>query len=287
MAFTVSDILSLDVRLLALILFLSFFFFTASPLFAADISFSNNTSTIQKDQEIILDIHLTGAASNTTNYIRAAFYHPDSPTSYFGQVFNHQSSWYNGTPSPINAKQFLEVQINSEGTWSGQLKVKADTQSPYFRGNGAYFLKVGRYTASATSVSNWSASSQIEIQGVLPTATPTLKPTPTEKPTSTPKPAKVTNFHPTTPVVISQAGESEEEFAEEEEETEVDDSNLEVLGVSLEKNDKPSVTPTPLIEVKNSSNTSSIFLISGALIFIIGCGILLVREYRKQKLEEL
>lgn len=276
-------------RVGALILFFIFFIFAASPIFAADISFSNSPPTIQKDQEVVIDVSLSGAASNTVNYIRAAFYHADSPTSYFGQVFNHQNTWYNGTPSPIDAKQFLEVQVNNDGAWSGQLKIKVDTDSSYFKGNGQYFLKVGRYTASATSVSNWSSPSQIEIQGVQPSPTLTTKPAPTEKPTNTPKPIKTPTpvKSITSAVVVTIPSEEEtEEEGNGEELLEADEEAYAVLGKVSEK-EEISLAPTPPVKVANASNVSSLFFISGAVILIIGCGILLVREYRKQKEEEI
>lgn len=256
------------------------FFFSAAHVYAADISFSNNPPTIQKDQEVTLDVTLNGAASNTTNYIRASFFHANSPTSYFGYVHN-SNNWYNGTPSPIDAKQFLAVQINNEGTWSGQLKVKVDTDSPYFKGNGGYFLKVGRYTASATSISNWSSAVPIEIQGATPIPTPTEKPAPTEKPqtaktVSVPRNSAVS----TTPVI-------EEENLEEEIEEEVEDEEEYAVLGAFDSGPTQSISPPTSSKPSSSPAFPSLFLVLGAGILIIGCGILLLRAYKKQKAEEI
>ncbi|MFI5265698.1 MAG: hypothetical protein ACHQT7_03055, partial [Candidatus Levyibacteriota bacterium] len=170
-------------RRIVLPLLLSLCLLTATNAFAATVEFSNAQGTFQKEQETAIDIRVSGAAANTSNYLRAAFY-PDSTTSYFGYTFNHLNIWYNGA-SPIDPKQFLQIQISPEGTWSGQMKIKPDISNPFFKGNGAYLLKVGRYTANGTSVTDWSPSTEVSIFGVDPTATPTFTPAPTSTPTKT------------------------------------------------------------------------------------------------------
>lgn len=278
-------------RSFALIFLLFLFFSTAQISFAAEVVLSSTPSSIQKDQEITVDVAVTGAASNTTNYVRIAFFHPDSPTSYFGYVYNHASAWYNGTPSPIDAKQFLEVQINNDGNWSGQIKIKVDTDSPYFKGNGVYSLKAGRYTASASSISNWSTPAQIEIQGVAPTPTLTSKPTPTEKPPPTSKPIKTPTPQKTITTVAVSPQITDDTYEKEDtnEEIQVEENENLELSILGESTSLPTlkVSPTGSVKVAASSNTSSLFFISGAVILVIGCGILLVRAYRQQKLEEL
>lgn len=274
-------------RFLAFIFVLLFILLSAQISFAAEVTFSNAPTSIQKDQEITLDVVITGAAKNTINYIRAAFFHPDFSTSYFGYVYNHNSTWYNGTPPPLDPRQYLEVQINEEGSWSGQVKIKADTDSSSFKGNGIYHLKVGRYTASAASVSNWSNSSQVEIQGAVPSPTMTSKPAPTEKPTPSLKITKIPNPQSVTSeeAVPSQVLEDVNVESSSQKQDFNENKSTLVLGVSSVPG--PSISIGQSVKAVSSSKTPAIIFISGAVILIIGCGILLFRAYRKQQLEEL
>lgn len=277
-------------RLLALIILFSSFLFYPQLIYAAEVSFSNSPQVIQKDEEITLDVVVSGAAPHTTNYIRAAFFHTDSPTSYFGYVFNNSSNWYNGTPSPIDPKQFLQIQIEDNGSWNGQLKIKTDVNSPYFNGNGSYFFKVGRYTASATSVSNWSQAAPIEIQGVLPTLSPTIKQIPTLKIIQTSAPVKPLANQKNIQTPIEKASVEvlkvdREDILPSGSSSSGEVQQIAVLGVTgVPRGD---ISPTTFLVSDSNSNTSSIFIVSGAVILIIGCGILLISAYKKQKLEEI
>lgn len=253
--------------------FLSLFVVLFSPYIvsAATVEVSNPQSSFQKEQEAVIDVKISGAAANTANYIRVAFY-PDSTTSYFGYTFNHLNEWYNGA-SPIDPKKFLQIQISGEGTWSGQLKIKPDISSAYFKGNGSYLLKVGRYTANGTSVTDWSASTEVTIIGVDPTPTPTNTPAPqpTNTPTYTPTPSK--NPTPTlikispSSIIPSVSSSSSQLLS----------SNSAVLGETREPI-KAIANP----QNQRQQNLLAPFAFGGAGLSLASCGILLFLKKKRK-----
>lgn len=177
-------------KLISILLFVSSFI-RPHPAFAAmTMSFSGLPSTINQDEEFTIQTSLAGASTNTTYYLRAAFY-TDATTQYFGYTYNNQGAWNN---SPSNYTQFYQINTGSTGTFSGPIKVKVDLLSTYFKGSGEYQFKLGRYT-EAGSGPTWSDASVTTIIGptptptpIPPTATPTLQPTSAPEPSSTPAP---------------------------------------------------------------------------------------------------
>lgn len=278
------------------LIFLLFLLLFTRNAFAATVEFSNAPGMFQKEQEATIDVKIAGAASYTSNYLRAAFY-PDSTTSYFGYSFNHLNEWYNGS-TPIDPKKFLQIQISPEGTWSGQMKIKPDITSAFFKGNGAYLLKVGRYTANGTSVTDWSSSTEVSIFGVDPTSTPTSTSTPTHTPiptaTKTPTPSTTLRASlsptfkasPTLSLTPSKIPTPSKKTTQKR--TSPSFPRSSVLGSSTKKNSTPTKEPVLVKGVTSSSFPSPSFFILGGLgIITIACGILLFREWRKQKEEEI
>lgn len=276
------------------------FTFLFSPLFSVDavtVSVDGVPASVNENQEFTINVSISSASANTTNYLRTAFYSESSPTSYFGYTFNHLGEWYNGSPSPIDPHKFLQIEINSEKLWSGELKVKIDSSNKYFNGNGNYYFKVGRYTASGTSVSDWSNSFPVNINAPTPTFTPiptsALTPTPietvtpTKKPTNTltptPKSSNGQNVSPKTSVTsIDSTEKNKSELLNKEEASE---SSSEILGGSTLG---ASLTPTKInsqskVEVRFLGMTkrtiSEIFIALG-IIFLTICVILFVRKYK-------
>lgn len=251
--------------------FLSLFIILSSTgfVFAAVVELTNTQSSFQKEQEATIDVKVSGAAVNTVNYLRAAFY-PDSTTSYFGYTFNHNNEWYNGA-SPIDPKKFLQIQISGEGTWSGKLKIKPDITSPYFKGNGAYLLKVGRYTANGTSVTDWSTSTEIAIIGVDPTATPTNTPVPqpsnTPVPTNTSTPSKVPTLTPKSTPTNRLASPS----------AQITVTQSSVLGITNEPT-KPLSNP----QNTKQQNLLAPLAFGGAGLSLASCGILLFLKKKRK-----
>lgn len=290
-----------------------FIFLFYSPIvelvFAVAVNVSNVPASVSEDQEFTVSVSVTGAASNTNNYLRGAFYSDTAPSSYFGYTFNHLGTWYNGTPSPIDPHQFLEIQIGSDGSWSGDVRVKPDTSSNYFGGSGNYYFKVGRYTTNGTSVSPWSNSNLLTINAPTPTqtptpvptntptptlavtATPTKTPTPTPKPTNTPTPNKIPTPTKTptpapsrtpTPTLKPSASPTPEKILPRD-----------ILGESTESGS--IISPTDAMNKKNilvsnksktpSNNFQKISIFLG-IVFISVCAILTLQAIKKGRLTQ-
>ncbi|MBI4067070.1 hypothetical protein HY407_01700 [Candidatus Gottesmanbacteria bacterium] len=252
---------------------LIFFSLYASPIFAANVEISNVPSSLEKDQEFEIQVALSGAAANTNNYLRAAFFHDSSPTSYFGYTYNHENNWYNGKPSPIDPHKFLQISISSEGSYSGRLKIKADLEDSAFKGAGTYNLKVGRYTANDKSP-EWSTPIALIINAPSPTPTPipTSPPTATPKPTSTPKPPTSTPIlsSPTKTITTAKVLISPSIYAE---------SNI--LG--------EDATPTPdmkFLSQQKSDNLAKILIGIGGLM-ILGAAVWIAVITKRQKTSDL
>ena len=269
-------------------------------VFAVTVEVNNAPTSLNDEQEFIVSVSISGASSNTNNYLRGAFYSDTSPTSYFGYTFNHLNNWYNGSPSPIDPHQFLQIQIGSDGSWSGEVKVKPDISSSNFMGSGSYSFKIGRYTANGTSVSNWSQSNLLSINTTDPTATPvptsvptntptptkTPTPTPTTKPTSTPKVPTPTKTPTLTP--IKSEPTSTILIANDVEESTQEALPTSILGESTESAVN-TVSPSPFAKgtktLASSTNSLSKILIGIGVIFLISCGILAFRSYIKSRKE--
>lgn len=158
--------------------------FLAAPLaFAAiSVSVANVPASVDQSQNFDVDVTLACPSCSSDSFLRAVFY--PSGTSYFGYTQNNNGDWTNAPGG--NCTQYFKVgsaDLSKEGTWSGKLRVKVDTGSPYYNNPGDYLFKVGRYTTSCSST--WSQESTITVTGPSPTPTLTPSPTPTNTPTST------------------------------------------------------------------------------------------------------
>lgn len=280
----------------SLFLIFLFFFFFSSSVNAANISVENVPTQLDRDQEFEISVAVSGAATNTNNYLRAAFYNEASKTSYFGYTFNHLGGWYNGSPSPIDSHQFFQINIDSDGNWSNKLKVKADINSVYFKGNGSYYFKIGRYTANASSVTDWSDSTQINIYA--PSSTPTLNPTvvPSNTAILTKIPtisSPIKSSTPTSPkssptdVPRLMSATSSLEKTGQEKYASNTSSLISVLGdKDVSNSADKNASPTGIVKTLASSNNNLPKMFIGiGIIFLIACGILSFRTYRKSKMD--
>lgn len=286
-----------------LIVTVLFVFFLAPSSFAASLTISNIPSTIEKDQEVNVDVSLTGAAANTQNYLRVAFYSDSSPTSYFGYTWNHENSWYNGTPSPIDPHKFLQISVASDGTWNGSLKTKIDTDSSFYKGTGVYKLKVGRYTASGTSVTDWSSGVEVALNAPSPSPSPTVSPTSTPLPTATKTPTSTKSPTPTkshtptkSPTTIKHATSTPTKLSQTKSVTPASSLSSsvslissptisqsdtgKVLGV---REEEPSATPKERVQNANvlgvtSKGFQTVLIFFGGTTLISACAILLFRK---------
>jgi len=184
-------------RLIAVgIVFAFFLFLPFSVCAVISISIQNAPTTLEQSEEKSIDILFSCPGCSSDSYLRGVFY--PSGTKYFGYTKNNDGSWINASGS--NCTQYFKLTSSdfSEGSWSGQLKVKIDTASEYYSGPGEYAFKIGRYTSSCGST--WSDEKVISVSGPSvtpspsptssPTITPTNAPTPTRTPTPTVTPKK-------------------------------------------------------------------------------------------------
>lgn len=269
-------------------------FYSAGHVFAVDIETSNFPPNINQEEETIFDVKISGAQSNTLNYLRGAF--KSGTSSYFGYTFNHNNEWFNGSPS--DPKKFLQIQINADGGWEGQLRVKPDIADSAFKGNGIYSFKVGRYTENGSAVSTWSEDFSVELTGNEPT--PTITPTPTKAPTPTkvPTPTKLNTPTPTIKITASPTQQASPTYKIVNEkltinkEVEKNSSsssetstfvNKSVLGENIEENIAP--TKPIKVDIKEQKNTSGdrMPIIAGVSFLCSACVILAYRKYKAAK----
>lgn len=274
--------MKLVVSLVAFILFLFSFSFV-KPVFAtAPTITAYPTGTLSLDTAFTVTATMSGLSKSATYRLRIAI--AQSGTSnYFGSTYNG-TSWYNGTPSPINYANFLTITTDAIGVWGGDIQGKIESDDPNFTtGSGTYDLKIGRYTQTG-SIATWSDTVSIEIV-IPPTPTPTNTPTPTPtpaptstpvptstptptlKPTSTPTPIPTKTPTPTLafPTEILGGGTESASIAEITSEIQPEKSlqkKTEVLG-------------------EQTSNTPKI-LVGIGVIFLITCGILVLRKFKMQ-----
>lgn len=178
-------------KYLLLVGVITFLFGFSSPVSAATFTFSGTPSSITGEESFSVSVVLSVSSSAGNNYyIRIAFSHPDSPSSYFGYTKNNAGNWYNGTPSPIDKTQFYKVTMDENNQWTGTIEAKPDIESSAYKGSGTYNFKLGRYTESGslTWCNNESTGCAVASVSIVTTATPTPTPAPTNTPVPTATP---------------------------------------------------------------------------------------------------
>jgi hypothetical protein len=133
---------------------------------AVEVQISNLPEKVT-DEEFGFEVSISKAQAGT-NYLRVSIYSEGS-TNYFGLTFNN-SEFYNGS----EISQYLPINIDSSGNWTGKVKARIDPLSKYFKGSGDYLLKVRRYTQSGSSY-NWSNPLPLKIDFQKPTVNPDSK----------------------------------------------------------------------------------------------------------------
>ncbi|MFC1627174.1 hypothetical protein ACFL18_01290 [Patescibacteria group bacterium] len=148
------------------------------------LTFDSLPTSVNEDDEFVVNVSLIDAPDNRVYYLRAALFEAGK-TNYFGYTYNHLGQWHN---VPSEATKFLEITTNNEGSFSGQLRAKADLDSSYFKGEGEYQFKVGRYTTSG-NFGSWSDNiGALQINYSPP---PSPEPSPEPAPESSPTPVSV------------------------------------------------------------------------------------------------
>lgn len=240
---------------------------------------------IDQAQEFVVGVNFSCSSCTTDSYLRGVFY--PSGSSYFGYTKDNSDNWINASGGSCTSYfKIAQTDLSKEGTWSGILKVKLDTENAFYNGPGEYLFKVGRYTPSCGSPL-WSTETTIAIIGptptptsapantptptTVPTATPTLKPTPTLTPKPTLKPTSNTATATSSPII--KIGD--------------------VLGESSvgTKTQNSEITPKELdIASDKSNNLLPKILITLGIVFLIACAIVVFYPYlkslRRQKIDE-
>lgn len=276
-------------KLVFLILFFVFIFLPINRAYAArSITITSPKDSLFGDEEMQLTASMSGFTTGETIYIKGAFYQDGTTKNYFGYTKNN-SDWIKNGNSTTTQRQ---IKI---GDWDGKVSVKSDFADSGYKGEGGYKLILGFYYITSGgnfSSVNWSPSI-LDVNLNEPDPTPTNTPVPqsTSTPTSvpaltkTPTPTKSPTATPTskiTPTSIVSGTVTPDNFA-----TGSSVSNNNILGAST-TND-PKSTPSSAKKVSSSSGFFSwkFFVLGGLGIITCACGILLFREWKKQKSLEL
>lgn len=255
----------------------------SSSVNAATISTNGDKSQLGVNDELNVSANLSISATDGTQYFLRGLLYKSGTSNYCGYTWNGQS-WFSGPYSSNEGwKNFLPVSIQGS-SWSGTLKVKMNPEDAGCKESGAYSFKIQRFTQSGSGTVD--DQNELSLSLTVPSATttpvPTSKPTntPTNKPTSTPVvqntvAAPTTYIMRTSPIPLGKNSKI------------VLSDSKEVLGKSTQRD-----TPTPTDVSDLGSGGSGVvmpplFLTGGIIVIVIGCGILLFREWKKQKTIDL
>jgi hypothetical protein len=209
---------------------------------------------------------------NTTFYLKGAFY-SDGSTNYFGQT-KYDGNWIKN--SQTYSSQF-KIQTDGQGKWQGNIEFIPDPQDSGFDTSGEYNFKVGRYSATGTSLT-WSDSQTIYITEII-------NPSPSPSPTVSPSPSLIasSSIQPILSTTIS------DEIFPVEESTysakEATESVLELIpqiatieGVATVAGDFTTKQPSP----ETLSLNPGWFYISSGILFLAGIASAFIVKYKPQ-----
>lgn len=183
-----------------LILSLDIIFSKIPSVFASmSLKINDGPQKVDYNEEFEVDVSLKDAPKDASYFLQLAFTAIEK-SAYFGYTQKNDGTWHKYGESFEN---FFQIATNEEGSWSGKIKGKPNSEDKDFRGAGNYVLKVGRFTSSGKSHS-WSDNNfSVYIQA--PTFTPTPLPTstsvPTKKPSNTPRPSATSKPQNSSPLM--------------------------------------------------------------------------------------
>ncbi len=257
-------------------LILLYLFFGVKPVAAISFAISNPQ---QSENEVTIDVSLSGLTSssclNGSCYLQAAFTSP-TPIKYFGSTKNNNDQWYEYISSPTQSymqSTFFTFQPVS-GTWSGQLTLKINAESPNYKGPGAYNIKAWRYSGNSNSYAGDPATLAVNVVGPTPTPTPTPSPSPTPKPSPTPTPlssssaskTKTTNptLSPTPKPSLTTPSSTPQVQLSLSKSTSQPKLNYQIASIAGASS---SASPSSKIEIKNQKQINPAIWIGSILIF--------------------
>jgi hypothetical protein len=154
--------------------YLSLFVTTIS----ADFSLSNIPSSVNSDQEVEANVSLSLQGQDNKKYYLEGALKKDDGSNYFGLTFN-DSDWV--AYSPGSFTNLKPITTDASGTWSGSLRFKVDSTSPYYKGSGNYVFQIKRFTEGGSS--SWSDNSvTLTISGSEPEPSPSSSPSSSSPP---------------------------------------------------------------------------------------------------------
>lgn len=136
--------------------------------------------SIAQSDEVPIDASLI-IQNDSTYYLRGVFYISGS-SKYCGYTYNGQNFYSEPVTTNDGWKNFFPVST-SEGSWSGQLKVKFDPGKSYCQESGEYAFKIQRYTQSGSA--SFDDQNELVFSVTVPTPTSTVTDTPKPQPTAT------------------------------------------------------------------------------------------------------
>lgn len=194
-------------KLFSLLVFLTLFFFSCSPVKAV---IQLQISNFEKVNDYYsLDVTLTGASTDSAYYFQSMFTKADPP-NYLGYTWGQKGEWvkYDSSPDKEYIKENFPLLENGRTL---KILIKPDVEDKGYKGPGEYLLKGKRYTqgGSASFAENSltitlsesvpepeEISTQLISSSPNPSPTATLSPTqtptisPTRSPTASPTPTK-------------------------------------------------------------------------------------------------
>lgn len=285
-------------RFLTSIFLLFLLLFTVQKAYAT-IVFTISNATVNSDDSVDVDASITGLISSSCSsggcYLQAQLKILDESKGYFGYTYNNSGEFVDYFSSPSSTdeiKSKLFDFIPASGAWSGKLKAKSNFIDNNYLGPGEYTLRFRRFSGNSTSPTS-SDSNVLTVSLLLaaptPTSAPTSTPYPTSIPTNTPIPTatKTPTPLPTIRASIIPSPTPSKIIVSSVSAASIS-AGSDVLGLSAQKN--PKVTNEPIL-VKGESFSvlppPIFFILSGLGIITGACGILLFRQWRQQKEEEI
>jgi hypothetical protein len=173
--------------------------FFPTLVYGADIS----VNLKEKTDYFTFDVNISGleksSCKDKTCYLQGMFTSVSGSPKYFGLTFG-QNDWFPYTSSPEKdfiKSNFVPFDTNSEGSWSGIVRLSVDKSDSDYKGPGQYLVKIKRYTGESTSAATDDINQlTVELNEPTPSPAQTPSPTTTNSPTSTmtvtstPSPAK-------------------------------------------------------------------------------------------------
>jgi hypothetical protein len=159
--------------------------FIATPLVHADFQFSSDSTSMTSDSELQVSVNLALSGQGNKNYYLEGAFKKEGGSNYFG-LSQKDGNWVSYTSS--NFSSLPEVTTDADGNWSGSLKLKLDTGSSNFAGDGNYILQIKRFTEGGSS-SFSDNQFQITVTGSpsIPSASPASSSSPQAPSTANPK----------------------------------------------------------------------------------------------------